>query len=195
MKSIQFFPLILWYFIFGIKRVWSSCPQLGGSWHFSGFPRGRIKSETIFPIDYLVFYVLDQNFDFLGKMDRFWANILYVRQFFWAESLQKTCFYVHVAARTTKSPIQRNHWVPLGCRGHLGSVNLFTPISSSVCFSRNSIEILVYSRFFLVFMSEDNWCDFFVNWIRFRNDCAFFLNWVALKFHQLKTWHIDDWMQ
>ena len=25
-------------------------------------------------------------------------------------------------ARTTKSPIQRNHWVPLGCRGHLGSV-------------------------------------------------------------------------
>ena len=50
---------------------------------------------SIFPIDYLVFYVLDQNFDFLGKMDRFWANILYVRQFFWAESLQKTCFYVH----------------------------------------------------------------------------------------------------
>ena len=26
-------------------------------------------------------------------------------------------------ARTTKSPIRRNHWVPLGCRGHLGSVN------------------------------------------------------------------------
>ena len=25
-------------------------------------------------------------------------------------------------APTTKSPIQRNHWVPLGCRGHLGSV-------------------------------------------------------------------------
>ena len=25
-------------------------------------------------------------------------------------------------ARTTKSPIRRNHWVPLGCRGHLGSV-------------------------------------------------------------------------
>ena len=27
-------------------------------------------------------------------------------------------------ARTTKSPIRRNHWVPLGCRGHLGSVKL-----------------------------------------------------------------------
>ena len=27
-------------------------------------------------------------------------------------------------ARTTKSPIRRNHWVPLGCRGHLGSVKM-----------------------------------------------------------------------
>ena len=50
---------------------------------------------SIFPIDYLVFYVLDQNFDFLRKTDRFWANILYVQEFFWAESLQKTCLYVH----------------------------------------------------------------------------------------------------
>ena len=29
------------------------------------------------------------------KMDQFWANILYVPEFFWAESLQKTCLYVH----------------------------------------------------------------------------------------------------
>ena len=29
-------------------------------------------------------------------------------------------------ARTTKSPIRRNRWVPLGCRGHLGSVNFFS---------------------------------------------------------------------
>ena len=50
---------------------------------------------SIFPIDYLVFYVLDQNFDFLRKTDRFWANILYVQEFFWVESLQKTCLYVH----------------------------------------------------------------------------------------------------
>ena len=28
-------------------------------------------------------------------------------------------------ARTTKSPIRRNHWVPLGCRGHLGSLNVY----------------------------------------------------------------------
>ena len=50
---------------------------------------------SIFPIDYLVFYVLDQNFDFLRKTDRFWANILYVREFLLAKSLQKTCLYVH----------------------------------------------------------------------------------------------------
>ena len=40
-----------------------------------------------------------QNFDFfkcaLLLSDRFWANILYVPEFFWAESLQKTCLYVH----------------------------------------------------------------------------------------------------
>ena len=57
----------------------------------------------IFPIDYLVFYVLDQNFDFLRKTDRFWANILYVREFFWAESLQKTCFLVHVKLQRNPS--------------------------------------------------------------------------------------------
>ena len=43
----------------------------------------------------MVFYVLDQNFDFLRKTDRFWDNILYVQEFFWAKSLQKTCLYVH----------------------------------------------------------------------------------------------------
>ena len=31
-------------------------------------------------------------------------------------------------ARTTKSPIRRNHWVPLGCRGHLGSVKCNTTL-------------------------------------------------------------------
>ena len=49
---------------------------------------------SIFPINYLVFYVVDQNFDFLRKTDRFWANILYVLEFLLAESLQKTCLYV-----------------------------------------------------------------------------------------------------
>ena len=27
--------------------------------------------------------------------NQFWANILYVQEFFWAKSLQKTCLYVH----------------------------------------------------------------------------------------------------
>ena len=53
------------------------------------------KIWSISPIDSLVFHVWDQNFDFLRKTDRFWANILYVQEFFWAESLQKTCLYVH----------------------------------------------------------------------------------------------------
>ena len=32
---------------------------------------------------------------FLRKTDQFWANILYVREFLLAESLQKTCLNVH----------------------------------------------------------------------------------------------------
>ena len=130
---------------------------------------------SIFPIDYLVFYVLDQNFDFLGKMDRFWANfficpavflgqittknlflrsweitkksfrgkLLKIFHFFtlwiWLfgifDKRPQGCYEVkysmgllqgpRLMARTTKSPIRRNHWVPLGCRGHLGSVNKY----------------------------------------------------------------------
>ena len=33
-----------------IIRTRSSWPQVGGFWQISGFPRDRIKSETIFPI-------------------------------------------------------------------------------------------------------------------------------------------------
>ena len=40
------------------------------------------ESCSIFPIDSLVFYVGDQNLDFLRKTDRFWADILYVPVFF-----------------------------------------------------------------------------------------------------------------
>ena len=40
-----------------------------------------------------------QNFDFFKSAlilsDQFWANILYVREFLLAKSLQKTCLYVH----------------------------------------------------------------------------------------------------
>ena len=36
-------------------------------------------------------------------------------------------------ARTTKSPIRRNHWVPLGCRGHLGSVKTQSPEFFLIC--------------------------------------------------------------
>ena len=35
-------------------------------------------------------------------------------------------------ARTTKSPIRRNHWVPLGCRGHLGSVKSFVVFTNLI---------------------------------------------------------------
>ena len=39
-----------------------------------------------------IFYVWDRNFDFLRKTDQFWANILYVQEFFLAKPLQKNLF-------------------------------------------------------------------------------------------------------
>ena len=62
MKSVQFFPLILWYFMFGIKIL-----------------------------------------IFLRKTDQFWANILYVREFLLAKSLQRTCFNVHEKLQSNPS--------------------------------------------------------------------------------------------
>ena len=111
---------------------------------------------SIFPIDSLVFYVWDKNFDFSRKTYLFWADILYVQEFFFLcvnEKLQRNppvrnglIFFIfqlygfdhlgfltnarrgllqgpRVMDWTTKSPILGNHWVLLGCRALLGSVN------------------------------------------------------------------------
>ena len=144
MKSVQFFPLIIWYSMFWIKIliVWEK----------------RIDSGPMFYMS---------------------------RRFFWAESLQKTCLYVHeklqrnpsvgsclnfvlffdlmdltiwefwqslqgcddvknsmgylqahrLMAWTSKSPIRGNHWVSWGCRAHLGSVKRKT---TSILFEKRS---------------------------------------------------------
>ena len=131
------------------------------------------KIRSIFPIDSLVFYVWNQNFDFFEKngsilgqyficpgvfigqittknlslcsweitKKSFRRKLLKIFHFFtlwiWLfgifDKRPQGCYEVkysmgllqgpRLMARTTKSPIRRNHWVPLGCRGHLGSVN------------------------------------------------------------------------
>ena len=45
-------------------------------------------------------------------------------------------------AQTTKSPIWRNHWVPVGCRGHLGSVNT----DNAYMFYDNLVETQEYKN-------------------------------------------------
>ena len=44
-------------------------------------------------------------------------------------------------AWTTKSPIRRNHWVPLGCRGHLGSVKIISGHVFMVVIMMTNIEL------------------------------------------------------
>ena len=132
-------------------------------------------------------------------LDQFWANILYVWEFFWAESLQKTCLYVHeklqrnfsvrickkkfhfstlwiwlfgisdkrpqvcnevknsigflhgprLMARTTKSPIRGNLWVPLSFRAHLGTVNIWKR-DGEIC---NSSRLHISSNMLLQYKS------------------------------------------
>ena len=53
-------------------------------------------------------------------------------------------------ARTTKSPIRRNQWVPLGCRGHLGSVNTYLYYLYQTQLNTYNIEVVEYVADFLV---------------------------------------------
>ena len=51
---------------------------------------GKIEQISLFRISKFSFF---KSAPLLS--DQFWANFLYVREFFCAESLQKTCLYVH----------------------------------------------------------------------------------------------------
>ena len=51
---------------------------------------GKIEQISLFKISKFWFFK-----SALLLSNQFWANILYVREFFWAESLQKTCLCVH----------------------------------------------------------------------------------------------------
>ena len=56
-------------------------------------------------------------------------------------------------AQTTKSPIRRNHWVPLGCRGHLGSVKTEEQKNRNFLAKRGSNQSSNYARgYFVVFL-------------------------------------------
>ena len=51
---------------------------------------GKIEQISLFKISKFWFFK-----SALLLSNQFWANILYVWEFFWAKSLQKTCLYVH----------------------------------------------------------------------------------------------------
>ena len=56
----------------------------------------KIKYQRIYGKNWTDFIIVKlQNFDFLRKTDRFWTNVLYVKEFFWARSLHNTCLYLH----------------------------------------------------------------------------------------------------
>ena len=60
------------------KRTRSSWPQVGEFWQISGFSRGRIKSETIFPIG--IAHWLKWPNQIFPKKNKFFKNIPLVPQ-------------------------------------------------------------------------------------------------------------------
>ena len=58
-------------------------------------------------------------------------------------------------AWTTKSPILENHWVPWGCRAHLGSVKMFDHLKGKIMKAdQHGLRSLTKKYFFFVFFHQ-----------------------------------------
>ena len=127
MKSVQFFQLIFWYFMFWIRIL-----ILWGKW---------INSGPIFYMSDSFFWAkslqkcsseITKKFFRRNLLKKFHFSTLWIWLFAIFDKRLQGCHEVkysirllqgpRLMARTTKSPIRGNHWVPLGCRAHLGSV-------------------------------------------------------------------------
>jgi hypothetical protein len=121
-NAVQFFPLILWYFMFGVKILifWVNLFLA-----ISFQPNHFKKIVCMFMRNYkdkpLSEGALKMSFfDLLNlKIWDFWQSPL------GCDEVKKSMGLLQgpkMIALTTKSPIWENHWVPLGCRAMLGSV-------------------------------------------------------------------------
>ena len=130
MKSVQFFPLILWYFMFGIKiLIFEKNGSILGQYFICpGVFLGQITTKNL---SLRSWEITKKSFRRkLLKIFHFFTLWIWLFGIF--DKRPQGCYEVkysmgllqgpRLMARTTKSPIRRNHWVPLGCRGHLGSV-------------------------------------------------------------------------
>ena len=106
---------------------------------------------------------------FLGKLlKKFHFSTLWIWLFGIFDKRPQGCYEVknsigllqgpRLMAWTTKSPVRGNHWVPWGCRAHLGSVKRqikWQIISNLCCLFRMSVLIffVLFNHFLIIFFS------------------------------------------
>ena len=130
MKSVQFFPLILWYFMFETKILifWEKWINSGQYFICPGVFIGQITTKN----PSLCSWEITKK-SFRGKLHKiFHFSTLWIWLFGIFDKRPQGCFEVknslghlqwpRLMAWTTKSPIRGNRWVPWGFRAHLVSV-------------------------------------------------------------------------
>ena len=139
MKSVQFFPLPIWYFMFRIKILifWEKWIDSGPIFYISKsfFEQNHYKKPVFCPWE-----IIKKSFR-RKLLKIFHFLTLWIWLFGIFDKRPQGCHEVknsmgilqgpRLMAWTTKSPILENHWVPWGCMAHLGSVNPFFKLITS----------------------------------------------------------------
>ena len=133
MKSVQFFPLIIWYFMFWIKiLIFEKNGSILGKYFICpGVFLGRIPTKNLPLCPWEI-----TKKSVCGKLLKIFHFLtLWIWLFGIFDKRPQGCDEVknsmgllqgpRLMAWTTKSPILENHWVPWGCMAHLGSVKAF----------------------------------------------------------------------
>ena len=92
-------------------------------------------------------------------------------------------------AWTTKSPIRRNHWVPLGCRGHLGSVKPFKDMNLflNVCYVHGKRWKNLYFLF--------HYCGFYLKFVQILNAWNIFYSKRYSNIRNQWKWNSEIWVR
>ena len=130
MKSVKFFPLILWYFMFGIKILifWEKRIDAGPIFYMSEsfFGLNHYKKPvSMFMRNYIEIFRRNLEINFQFSTLWIWLFGIFDKRPQGCDEIKTSMGLLQgprLIAWTTKSPIRRNHWVPCGCRAHLGSV-------------------------------------------------------------------------
>ena len=130
LKSVQFFHLILWYIMFGIN-FWFFEKNRSILGKYLICLQGFLSQISIKNLS-LYSWEITRKFFCKKMLKNFNFSTSWIWLFGIFDKRPQGCNEIKTSmgllqgfrlrAWTTKSPIQGNHWVPWGCRAHLGYV-------------------------------------------------------------------------